>query len=311
VLVLVGWSSELLRALGSTWDGFGPLIVIRVLRFMRFIRFLKAARMAGKWKTLWKLVSGVAGSMETLISTFTVLAFAVYIFTCLSMQLISLDEDLRNNPGTNETIQKYFDGFAETVMTTFQFVLVDGAGDIYRPLIKAHWWLAFYFLLIFAFLPILLMNLVTAVLVDKAISSTNMDEKMKREEMKRKIRDLVPKIQAAFRFLDADGNGQVQKSEILDANYAAMPPIADIAHLLTRQTLAEFFDVFDEDDSGSVSEHEFVHGVMRLVMSELSDTSIEVTEVKHLALANAKSVRDVKAGIEKLVRQLEGRAPKV
>mmetsp|Transcript_73133 Transcript_73133/g.201823 ORF Transcript_73133/g.201823 Transcript_73133/m.201823 type:complete len:532 (-) Transcript_73133:245-1840(-) len=300
VLLFVGCCSELLDEITHVWDGLDHFIVVRGLRLLRLFR---AARMMGRWKTLWRLVSGVVGGVETLVSTFIVLLFAVYIFTCVSMELISKDNSLKADPVTEQVIQDYFNNFGSTVITTFQFVVMDGASDISRPLIKAHPWLAVYFLLIFAFLPILLMNLVTAVLVDDAISGSQMDEKIRRRERKEKVNALIPELRRAFQILDVDQSGQVHMEDILSANFAQMPGVDGVSHLLTRDAMVELYEVFDTDGSGFISEEELVSGLTQLAMSE---SSLEIAEVKNLVKASAQHVRSVKLGVERIVTLLEG-----
>lgn len=293
VLLVVGLGSEVLEAVGV--DGLGPIIIMRSLRLMRFLR---AVRMVGRWKTLWKMVSGVMGSAETLASTFITLVFAVYIFTCFSLEIVSISSPrLKSDPKANEVVNKYFTNFQETAMTAIQFLTMDDAQDIYRPLVKVSPGFAVFFAVVFVIFPILLMNLVTATLVEHAISNSSMDESMKREEIKRKVRELVPRVKNAFRELE-DGSGQVHMQDLATANFASMPGLDGVSQILTPQVLVDLWYFFDADDSGFISEEEFVNGVLQLALSE---TSFEITEVKHLVLANAKNVRALRQAVDRVL----------
>uniref|UniRef100_A0A7S0B1Q9 EF-hand domain-containing protein n=1 Tax=Pyrodinium bahamense TaxID=73915 RepID=A0A7S0B1Q9_9DINO len=294
VLLVVGWGSKVLDAIAPGVDGLGPIIIVRSLRLMRFLR---AVRMVGRWKTLWKMVSGVMGSAETLASTFITLVFAVYIFTCFSLEIVSISPRLKSDPPANEVVNAYFTNFQATAMTAIQFLTMDDAQDIYRPLVKASPGFAVFFAVVFVLFPILLMNLVTATLVEHAISNSSIDESMKREEIKRKVRELVPRVKNAFRELD-DGSGQVHMEDLATANFANMPGLDGVSQILTPQVLVDLWYFFDADDSGFISEEEFVNGVLQLALSE---TSFEITEVKHLVLANAKNVRALRQAVDRVL----------
>merc|ERR1719361_732562 len=112
---------------------------------------------------------------------------------------------------------------------------------IYRPLVHQKWYLAIYFVLIFLSVSILMMNLVTAVLVDDAITRTQMDEKMNVMNKRRQYQSMVPLIQEAFRALDTDNSGEVGLNEIMDADFTCQfeGRFKEVAHFLRPEVIAE------------------------------------------------------------------------
>merc|ERR1719422_2371611 len=98
------------------------------------------------------------------------------------------------------------------MLTLFQFVCLDSVGAIYRPLVLKQSHLVFYFVGIIMVVPIVLMNLVTAVIVNGAIEQAGQDKEARavHQEQKQMIRELA----RIFVSLDEDDSGKVSLAEI-------------------------------------------------------------------------------------------------
>ena len=63
-------------------DGFEKLLVVRGLRLMRLARVL---RMVGRFKVVWRLVSGLLTAWDTMLSATVLIILWLFIFACDSI----------------------------------------------------------------------------------------------------------------------------------------------------------------------------------------------------------------------------------
>merc|ERR1719454_1030616 len=99
-------------------------------------------------------------------------------------------------------------------MTLLQFATLDNMSLIYMPMVRKSWWLAFFFICIILVVSIVLMNLITAVVVNSALEQAMSDkEAMKAQENKRR-KKLMRDLKRMFIRLDDDGSGQVSQDEM-------------------------------------------------------------------------------------------------
>lgn len=66
---------------GSEMDGFQKLLVVRGLRLLRLARVL---RVVGRFKVVWRLVSGLLTAWETMLSASILIGLCLFIFACTS-----------------------------------------------------------------------------------------------------------------------------------------------------------------------------------------------------------------------------------
>merc|ERR1719329_2065950 len=92
-----------------------------------------------------------------------------------------------------------FQSLPGVMLTLSQFVTLDSVAGIYTPLIEDKWWMIFYFLPLILIVPVALMNLVTAVLVEAAMAMATDDEEMAKQYRRAHLRQLAPEIRDAFR----------------------------------------------------------------------------------------------------------------
>ncbi|CAE7210026.1 Scn5a, partial [Symbiodinium necroappetens] len=100
-------------------------------------------------------------------------------------EIVTKDVELNSNPNTAPIVQANFSSLGTTFLTLTQFVALDSAAAVYKPLVEAKPILIFYFGAIVLFVSIALMNLVTAVLVEGALNHAQSDrdlEKIDRNE---------------------------------------------------------------------------------------------------------------------------------
>jgi len=300
VLVTLGLLSAVLTAVievAASLGGAGKDVRdwvqnMTLLRILRLFRMVRAVRTLGKWKTMWKLVKGILNGLETMVSTFVMIIFTLFVFACFGIELISRNVDLQKDDLTQEIVKERFNSLLNIMVTLLQFVLVDGVADIYFPIITVKPWLLVYFCSLVVFLSLMLANLVTAVLVEDAISSSNMDDKMAQEHRRRVFQSLEPKFRKAFQMLDYDNDGLVLMKEFLGFDFRDLDELDQLRHHLRPEVIAELYDVLDDDDSGTITENEFINGMMQLA---LSDSDLELAQIKALVKQSKRSVRKIAA----------------
>merc|ERR1712110_616070 len=106
------------------------------------------------------------------------------IASCLSVELISKDTLLRSHPDTQAIIASNFNSLESVLLTYVQFVTVDFVASIYVPLVRKRWYLFLFFGTVIVVVSVAIMNLVTAILVDKSIAQGQEDKEMKRQKIR-------------------------------------------------------------------------------------------------------------------------------
>lgn len=282
---------------GSDSVALDALEWIMILRIMRLLRLLRALRLLSQFKQLWTLVQGLLSSGSTMLSTMAVLFFVIYVFACIGVELITKQE--HSNPDIQKLVESNFATLPGVMLTLTQFVTLDSIAGIYSPFIFDNWYLIFYFLPLILIVPVALMNVVTAVIVESALAMAADDVEMNKKYMMQYLRRVTPEIHDAFKLVDADSSGIITKDEI--ENAAQHLPAAFMEKLKDGDVV-EFFETLDVDGSGEITEEEFVNGIMHFLMSNVSVETQQT--LKMLRIIKEKLVL-----LEEVVFQLPGAPP--
>ena len=166
-------------------DGFYSVLVVRGFRLFRLVR---ALRMLRHFKLIWRLVYGMLGAGQTIISTTALIAIFLFIFACVAVELIAKDSYLKDLDETGDIVKNRFAGLNMSLLTLIQFVTLDSIAEVYYPLIVNKPWLVLYFVPILIFLSVGLMNLVTAALVENAMETAAHEAEEERLKLKKRVR---------------------------------------------------------------------------------------------------------------------------
>jgi len=195
-----------------------------------------------------------------MFSTVTLLTMVLYIASCMAVEIIAKDTWLRSHPDTQSIIASNFNSLDNVFLTYVQFVTVDDLASIYVPLIRQRWYLFFYFGALIVLVPVAIMNLVTALLVDKSLEQN--EEQADRD--KAEIRRLRPHIHKAFIDIDVDGDKILTRNEIRDC-INSLPDV--LKSIVRKDGLDELLDVLDVDGDGQITEEDFTDGVFQLSLT--------------------------------------------
>merc|ERR1712137_885828 len=202
------------------------------------------------------------------------------IAACVAVEVISKDTVLQNHPDTQAILNNHFNSIDNVLLTYLQFVTVDSLAGIYIPLVQQRGYLFLYFTFLIIIVSVAIMNLVTALLVDKSISQSQADTDLLRQ----KVRSLRPQIQKAFEAVDADGDKAITAEEVM----AAVDELPDVLKKMVKSGgIAELFEMLDIDCQGEISEEEFTDGVFHLMFSDVKLETMQ--QLKLLRELNKKS----------------------
>merc|ERR1719191_2237413 len=103
------------------------------------------------------------------------------------------------------------------MLTLIGFLFTDSLTDIITPLIQENQWLGILFLTYVLLVSVLLMNLVTAVIVDNAIQSGNQLRENRIEMEDKRRADICGSLGHLFIEMDQNQDGEVDKHELMHA----------------------------------------------------------------------------------------------
>jgi len=246
VFPLLGIKSPLLRT-------------FTVLRVFRLVRLARAVRQQPEFKEMWLLVRGLIGSISTLLWTYVIISGTLYVFAIAFTEMIGNDEVFKDNP----VVQEQFGDVLRSMFTLFQIMTLDSWTSIARPMMQEQYligWAIFFFISVGCFV---LMNLITAVIVEKAFDIANQDEKDLAKEKEKQREADMEELTELFMDLDQDQSGSLTRDEFEQATKHPMIRRKFMMLDFGADDLDELWNILDDGD-GNLSVDEFSIGLRKM-----------------------------------------------
>jgi len=212
-----------------------------------------------------------------MVSTSGLIFLWLYIFACVAVEIITTDPDLLANPVTAQIVERQFGSLPRSTLTLLQFVTLDAIGSVYYPLVMEKPILFFYFLPLLMFLSIALMNLVTAVLVEHALEHASQEAEQARVRKKQEIKATLPDLLEVFCDLDLDESGSLTRDEVAHVPLDVLPP--KVLENVSVDSMEDLFEMLDVDGGGSLSQAEFLEGLLSLLLLDVPIWAIQLQKL--------------------------------
>lgn len=301
VAIIANWILPGFGLLGSSGH---PLTIALVLRTARLARVARAVRLVHNFSNLWLLVHAFLTSSRMVAYVFAVVALVLYIFNAIALELIplrymgqaDLPEDIK------EIVDTQFSSLGASMMTLVQFLCLDSIASIYKPLSEYDWVLAIYFMMLVMVVGVVLMNVITAVIVNNALHQSNEDKELVLTEERRRKERLMEDIYGIFLRLDRDNSGQLSLEELLKVKGRDARLLAEFSGDMDP---ADVFRMLDIDRNGRLGIYEFCEGLYESVVGqsrvELRNLTRHVHHIADTLSMHRKDLVKIQVDLKRLV----------
>eukprot|EP00438_Fugacium_kawagutii_P007946 Skav201867 [mRNA] locus=scaffold2174:32254:38762:- [translate_table: standard] len=117
---------------------------------------------------------------------------------------------------------QYVRGIAPLMQLLIQFLTLDSWNFKMEQIMRYAPWCILYFYTYIAVAVFVLMNLVTAIIVENAMSASKMDENEKLKQMEDFKKKELKELEHLFYLMDADGDGTLDWEEPLGVTKAGL-----------------------------------------------------------------------------------------
>lgn len=262
------WLDVFLVFLGvlTTWI-LGPFGIeveflrkLTALRTMRLIRLARAVRLRPEFKEMWALMKGLTESGETLFWTYVMIFCVLYFFAIIATSLIGKADAFKDD----ELAQEYFGDVLRSMLSLFQVMTLDSwASGFVRQLMDIQVWTGGFFIFFIAVAVFVMLNLVTAVIVENAFSDSKSEDLELAVRLEREKEEELEDLKQFFLQLDLDGNGALTKQEFFNATKQRKIRQKLRALDIMPKDIDELWDILDEG-KGEMNVEEFQSGIRRL-----------------------------------------------
>jgi len=245
------------------------------MRVIRIIQIARLVRLVASFRLLWSLVRGMESALKALSWALLLMLMWFYFFGVLGVQLVGKNSWLQKSDVKTLVDEKY-GNVLSGMLTSLQIATLDSwnsqiaSSMLHEISLDPDWgtWMCFvtalYFLTVFGVGALMMMNLITALIVNQSIEGTKQDHQAQAAWEQERIKRVAESLERSFIDADKDGDGTL-KWEELESSF--LNSRSEISHNLKQlgdlKTIHEMFDLMDTDGSGSLDAHEFTDGVQR------------------------------------------------
>jgi len=248
-----------------------------ILRMLRLLRLVRAVRLINSFNALWKLTESFLRCAPTMFSALLMVLMMIYIFACVGAEFIS-KQDWDDAEGA-ELVHSRFSTLPLIMLSLVQFITGDSISGLYYPLVAQKPALIVYFVALLLAVTLALMNLVTAMVVEDAISNARMDDEMEIHFRRSRAKELRPKIGAIFDSIDINSDDAAELSEALRVINDGFHVPRELQGIITESRIVDLWDALDSNGDGRLSRQEFVDGLCHMA---LLDIPVETVQMMHL-----------------------------
>eukprot|EP00439_Symbiodinium_sp_Y106_P064012 s2735_g10.t1 len=199
------------------------------------------------------------------VETYVMMGCVLYFFAIIATALIGKRQPFMEHiyePG-QLTAEELFGDVVKSMFTLFQLMTLDSWTGFARPLIAIESWTAFFFIFFISVAVFVMMNLVTAVIVENAFAENKSEEKELAVRLEREKEEELEDLKNFFLQVDIDGSGSLTKQEFFKATKQRKVRQKLRALDIMPKDIDELWDILDSG-MGELKAEEFVHGIRRL-----------------------------------------------
>lgn len=245
--------------------------ILRVLSLFRVFGLVRLVRIVSRYRLLEELhlvIKGLIESARTL--AWTVLLITVFLYICavfLTKQIGQNDEvydDYRKLSGGWD-YEEYFGTVGRSMWTLLQCMTLDSwSSRIARHVISRQWYMSVFFVVFLLLSTFGMLNIVVSVIVEQMLTASKKNAKRTAVREEKARRTELESIREIFLMSDADGNGELELEEFLDAvrNPEVQWRLRQLE--LPPTEAAKLFSVIDGDGSRTLTIEEFINGCTKL-----------------------------------------------
>jgi len=208
LIVVAGVAMATLKVVQSHIDS--SVRNLQLLKLARLLRLVRIIRLGTQFRSLWIIVHGLATCMSTIFWTIVLVAIVCYIFAVIAVEFISSNTEIQgirwDYQGT--TVGERFADLRSALISLFEFFAIDKVSEKGFELVQVQPWSAVYLVAFVLLIPIVLLNLVTAVIVEMAITSARKDEEHQRSVELEEWKGVCEELEALFVQMTTDEGKQ-------------------------------------------------------------------------------------------------------
>ncbi|EER12988.1 hypothetical protein Pmar_PMAR019517 [Perkinsus marinus ATCC 50983] len=225
----------------------------------------------------------------TKIAVYILIASILFIFSIFAVEIIGRMEVFNGDV----MVQDHFGSVSRAMLTLFQVMTLDSWAAIARPMqAKAPVTVTVFFVAVILCVVMVLMNLITAVIVENAFSIAKADAEEQAKIREREKQNDMNSLAQLFNDLDADGSGELSFDEFQEAvlyNTTVQNKLKVLD--LEPSEMEELWTILDVSGDGSLSVEEFSNGLRRVKSAIQSKDLMENVKRVSVLMKKIKTAR--------------------
>lgn len=255
-------STDCLVLLLEPLQDLPSVAVLRVLRMLRIVRVLRSFLV---FRELYLMMQGLVSAIRSIIFATFLIAVVLTLWSIMAVEFVHMaNVELADENAYGDCPEIFCrNAFASVWLSSLTFlkgiIAGDSWGQLAYPLIILRPTSAFVLLGSLLMVQLGLLNLIVAVIVDRAQAARENDEELMYTEKQETLEASYKRLKALFNRMDADGGGTLSLVELQESyqEHAAFREILDLMDIRERD-LELVFNILDMNKDDEVSYTEFV-----------------------------------------------------